>query len=139
MKFKLGSLYQITPLFATEPHLSSSLAKFPVATHVATLCWCNDTKKVSSHLQPGLRSCVTLGSAEGGTRTPMPFRAQRPERCVSTNFTTSAEVSLWTGVSYCNSCELSRGVLGFWVGLCLSFLFHGFSVGKRVIISVDIL
>jgi hypothetical protein len=26
----------------------------------------------------------------------MPFRAQRPERCVSTNFTTSASV-LWTG------------------------------------------
>src|SRR6266581_7768598 len=30
------------------------------------------------------------GNAEGGTRTPTPFRAQRPERCVSTNFTTSA-------------------------------------------------
>src|SRR5256714_2673850 len=30
-------------------------------------------------------------SAEGGTRTPTPFRAQRPERCVSTNFTTSAD------------------------------------------------
>jgi hypothetical protein len=28
--------------------------------------------------------------AEGGTRTPMPIKAQRPERCVSTNFTTSA-------------------------------------------------
>ncbi len=28
--------------------------------------------------------------AEGGTRTPTPFRVQRPERCVSTNFTTSA-------------------------------------------------
>jgi hypothetical protein len=28
--------------------------------------------------------------AEGGTRTHMPVQAQRPERCVSTNFTTSA-------------------------------------------------
>jgi hypothetical protein len=36
-------------------------------------------------------SCVPLFvGAEGGTRTPMPLRAQRPERCVSTNFTTSA-------------------------------------------------
>ena len=26
------------------------------------------------------------GSAEGGTRTPTPFRVQRPERCVSTKF-----------------------------------------------------
>ncbi len=33
--------------------------------------------------------------AEGGIRTPMPFRAQRPERCVSTSFTTSACVCLW--------------------------------------------
>lgn len=31
-----------------------------------------------------------MGNAEGGTRTPTPFRVQRPERCVSTNFTTSA-------------------------------------------------
>src|SRR6266702_7969293 len=38
-----------------------------------------------------------MRNAEGGTRTPMPFRAQRPERCVSTNFTTSAGV-LWTGI-----------------------------------------
>ena len=39
------------------------------------------------------RSCCRprpIGNAEGGTRTPTPFRAQRPERCVSTNFTTSA-------------------------------------------------
>ncbi len=34
------------------------------------------------------------GGAEGGTRTPMPLRAQRPERCVSTNFTTSAHLFL---------------------------------------------
>ena len=34
----------------------------------------------------------TLCGAEGGTRTPMPLRAQRPERCVSTNFTTSAHL-----------------------------------------------
>jgi hypothetical protein len=34
------------------------------------------------------------GGAEGGTRTPMPLRAQRPERCVSTNFTTSAQWSI---------------------------------------------
>ncbi len=33
---------------------------------------------------------VYLRGAEGGTRTPMPVKAQRPERCVSTNFTTSA-------------------------------------------------
>ena len=32
----------------------------------------------------------TLWGAEGGTRTPMPVQAQRPERCVSTSFTTSA-------------------------------------------------
>ena len=31
-----------------------------------------------------------LSGAERGTRTPMPVKAQRPERCVSTNFTTSA-------------------------------------------------
>ncbi len=42
------------------------------------------------------RRLETLSSAEGGTRTPMPFRAQRPERCVSTDFTTSAG-GLWTG------------------------------------------
>ena len=33
-----------------------------------------------------------MESAEGGTRTPTPFRVQRPERCVSTNFTTSADL-----------------------------------------------
>src|SRR5947209_19646676 len=38
-----------------------------------------------------LRKKVDFGEgAEGGTRTPTPLRAQRPERCVSTNFTTSA-------------------------------------------------
>ena len=31
-----------------------------------------------------------FGYAEGGTRTPTPLRVQRPERCVSTSFTTSA-------------------------------------------------
>src|SRR5256714_14235905 len=44
------------------------------------------------------------GNAEGGTRTPTPFRAQRPERCVSTNFTTSAQA-----LYYCIPCDLSRG------------------------------
>src|SRR2546423_10964367 len=43
-------------------------------------------------------------NAEGGTRTPTPFRAQRPERCVSTNFTTSAQA-----LYYCIPCDLSRG------------------------------
>ncbi len=33
---------------------------------------------------------IEIRGAEGGTRTPMPLRAQRPERCVSTNFTISA-------------------------------------------------
>src|SRR6266496_2630579 len=45
-----------------------------------------------------------LLGAEGGTRTPTPFRAQRPERCVSTNFTTSAQA-----LYYCIPCDLSRG------------------------------
>ncbi len=38
------------------------------------------------------RPIETLENAEGGTRTPTPLRAQRPERCVSTSFTTSADV-----------------------------------------------
>ena len=42
----------------------------------------------------------TLQSAEGGTRTPMPLRAQRPERCVSTNFTTSARCGCLCGQAY---------------------------------------
>src|SRR5579864_4873414 len=49
----------------------------------------------------------TLLGAEGGTRTPMPVQAQRPERCVSTNFTTSARPYFWTGLYYCNFCDLS--------------------------------
>src|SRR5260221_10569064 len=49
-------------------------------------------------------------SAEGGTRTPMPVRAQRPERCVSTNFTTSARPFFWTGLYYCNFCDLSIAI-----------------------------
>src|SRR5260370_39707875 len=48
--------------------------------------------------------------AEGGTRTPMPVRAQRPERCVSTNFTTSARPFFWTGLYYCNFCDLSIAI-----------------------------
>src|SRR2546423_10649082 len=44
------------------------------------------------------------GNAEGGTRTPTPCRAQRPERCVSTNFTTSAQA-----LYYCIPCHLSIG------------------------------
>ena len=55
--------------------------------------------------------------AEGGTRTPMPFRAQRPERCVSTNFTTSAGWVMYPwwgqGLYYCISCGLSSGFSGF--------------------------
>src|SRR5690348_9922361 len=45
-------------------------------------------------LKPLLRWSETLLGAEGGTRTPMPVKAQRPERCVSTNFTTSARLSI---------------------------------------------
>src|SRR5262245_37854466 len=43
---------------------------------------------------------IEIRGAEGGTRTPMPFRAQRPERCVSTNFTTSAFSSVLEDVDY---------------------------------------
>ena len=43
-------------------------------------------KRLKWHYRP----IETLSNAEGGTRTPTPLRAQRPERCVSTNFTTSA-------------------------------------------------
>src|SRR5436305_6346074 len=73
--------------------------------------------------------------AEGGTRTPMPFRAQRPERCVSTSFTTSAEVSCGQGyhtVTLANCQEV------FWVlGWALfEFSFSLSSADKRVIISV---
>src|SRR6266566_5434410 len=50
--------------------------------------------------------------AEGGTRTPTPIRAQRPERCVSTNFTTSAGLSIWTGLCYCIYCDLSIARFG---------------------------
>src|SRR5579885_2584307 len=45
-------------------------------------------------LKPPLTWLETLLYAEGGTRTPMPIKAQRPERCVSTNFTTSACLSI---------------------------------------------
>ena len=37
-------------------------------------------------MQCGWMKC----GAKGGTRTPTPLRAQRPERCVSTNSTTLA-------------------------------------------------
>src|SRR5437763_10911485 len=81
------------------------------------------------------RASRLIGGAEGGTRTPMPFRAQRPERCVSTSFTTSAEVSCGQGyhtVTLAN-CQEVFGVLGW---ALLEFSFSLSSVGKRVIISV---
>ena len=50
--------------------------------------------------------------AEGGTRTPMPVRAQRPERCVSTNFTTSARCGqAYITVTFATCQELSRKVV----------------------------
>src|SRR5947209_7320158 len=68
----------------------------------------------------------------------MPFRAQRPERCVSTSFTTSAEVSCGQGyhtVTLAN-CQEVFWVLG-WALLEFSFSrVHLSSAGKRVIISV---
>lgn len=55
-------------------------------------------------------------NAEGGTRTPMPVKAQRPERCVSTDFTTSAcLVFCGHAQYYCITCELSRAYSGFWI------------------------
>ena len=44
-------------------------------------------------LKPVHKRPETFWGAEGGTRTPMPLKAQRPERCVSTNFTTSAQLN----------------------------------------------
>ena len=43
-------------------------------------------------MELSLPTCCWLAApgAKGGTRTPMPLRAQRPERCVSTDFTTLA-------------------------------------------------
>src|SRR2546421_722465 len=69
---------------------------------------------------------VTIGgrrktsNAEGGTRTPTPFRAQRPERCVSTNFTTSAQA-----LYYCIPCDLSRGFFASSLPSLHSFREHG--------------
>jgi hypothetical protein len=50
-------------------------------------CCTKLNKKPLKPLCNWLERCM---DAEGGTRTPTPLRAQRPERCVSTNFTTSA-------------------------------------------------
>src|SRR5437588_356649 len=60
-------------------------------------------------LKPLVALLEASQGAEGGTRTPMPFRAQRPERCVSTNFTTSAGLSCGQALYYCIPCALSRG------------------------------
>jgi hypothetical protein len=53
--------------------------------------------------------------AEEGTRTPTPLRAQRPERCVSTSFTTSADVCCppcrWTGTILLYLLPLVKRVL----------------------------
>ena len=76
-----------------------------------------------------------IRGAEGGTRTPMPLRAQRPERCVSTNFTTSAGwlfvrfcprqgCSGGHGLYYCIRCDLSRGFVGYSQGFFVKILFH---------------
>ncbi len=68
-----------------------------------------------------LRWLEELLGAEGGTRTPMPFRAQRPERCVSTDFTTSARPSLRTGLYYCIFCGLSILLGPLSVSLCTCY------------------
>ncbi len=63
------------------------------------------------------RRTEAFGSAEGGTRTPMPVKAQRPERCVSTSFTTSARLcgQAYITVSFAHCQE---GLTGF-RSLCL--------------------
>src|SRR5207237_8411421 len=66
-------------------------------------------------------ACESLMNAEGVTRTPMPFRAQRPERCVSTNFTTSARMSCGQALYYRNPCDLS---IGFSRPLRCQSIFH---------------
>ena len=57
-----------------------------------------------------------VAGAEGGTRTPMPFRAQRPERCVSTSFTTSAEVSCGQGYHTVTLANCQEVFWGFGLG-----------------------
>src|SRR6266699_5863172 len=74
---------------------------------------------ISSGFSPGLRLYIELPSAEGGTRTPTPFRAQRPERCVSTNFTTSAQA-----LYYCIPCDLSRGFFPLYPRLLRKFMLY---------------
>ena len=74
--------------------------------------------------------------AEGGTRTPTPLRAQRPERCVSTNFTTSAGwlfvcavLSMsglfgWTWTILLYSLRPVKGICGLFVSFFVKILVH---------------
>src|SRR6266568_6483134 len=91
-----------------------------IATCVATFRRQTDQQKISSRLSRYLRRWVVGESAEGGTRTPMPVKAQRPERCVSTNFTTSAWLASWRYAQYyCIPCTLS---------IALRLIFYHFSL-----------
>lgn len=78
----------------------------------------------------------TLKNAERGTRTPMPLRAQRPERCVSTNFTTSAGwlvvcavlsisgLFRWTCIILLYSLRPVKGICGLFVSFFVKILVH---------------